>query len=211
MTALQDFARLSGKLYVDGGWAASKSTSQLEVIDPATEEVVGHVADATDAEVDQAIEIANQARKVWCRQDPRSRAVILHDIAARIRRDKKVFAEHLTREEGKPFKESVDEVSWCATAIDYYAELGRHDRGRVIPPGEHSQFNFILKEPYGVVGCIVPWNYPLLLMAWKVAPALAAINIVAGTYGRNVAIATGEWAAAIDRKLAELRRAKKEC
>jgi betaine-aldehyde dehydrogenase len=62
--------------------------------------------------------------------------------------------------------------------FDYYAELGRHDRGRVIPPGEASQFNFILKEPYGVVGCIVPWNYPLLLLAWKVAPALAAGNTV---------------------------------
>lgn len=178
MTALEDFARLSGKLYVDGGWAASKSTSQLEVIDPATEEVVGHVADATDAEVDQAIEIANQARKVWCRQDPRSRAVILHDIAARIRRDKKVFAEHLTREEGKPFKESVDEVSWCATAIDYYAELARHETGRIAGATVPGQFHFSVKEPLGTIVIVLPFNYPLVLLCWEAAAALAAGNAV---------------------------------
>ena len=84
----------------------------------------------------------------------------------------------LTLEEGKPISENDEELEWVANTFDYYAELGRHDRGRVIPPGEASQFNFILKEPYGVVGCIVPWNYPLLLMAWKVAPALAAGNTV---------------------------------
>jgi betaine-aldehyde dehydrogenase len=62
--------------------------------------------------------------------------------------------------------------------MDYYAEMARNRRGRVIPPGERSQFNFIIKEPYGVVACIVPFNYPLLLMSWKVAPALAAGNTV---------------------------------
>jgi betaine-aldehyde dehydrogenase len=81
-------------------------------------------------------------------------------------------------EEGKPVSENEEELEWVVNTFDYYAELGRHDRGRVIPPGEASQFNFILKEPYGVVGCIVPWNYPLLLLAWKVAPALAAGNTV---------------------------------
>ncbi len=61
-------------------------------------------------------------------------------------------------------------------AAPYYAELGRHDLGRVIPPGDAAQFNFARKEPYGVVGCITPWNYPLLLLARKAAPALAAGN-----------------------------------
>src|SRR5262250_181461 len=115
MTALNDFERLSGKLFVDGNWVASAATTQLEVIEPATEDRVGAIAEATDAEIDQAIEIAGRARRQWCAQDPRSRAVILHEIAAVIRRDKGLYAECLTREEGKPFKESVDEVSWCAT------------------------------------------------------------------------------------------------
>ena len=72
----------------------------------------------------------------------------------------------------------MDEVEWVAACFDYYAEVGRHESGRVIPPVQRHQMNFVMKEPYGVVVCIVPWNYPLLLMAWKVAPALMAGNAV---------------------------------
>lgn len=178
MSSLDDFARLSGKLYVDGDWVRSKSTAHFEVIDPATEESLGQVADATDAEVDQAIDIANKARKAWWRQDSRTRAVTLHDIAATIRRDKALYAEALTREEGKPFKEAVDEVSWCATAIDYYAELARHETGRVAGTTVPGQFHFAVKEPLGTVVIILPFNYPLVLLCWEAAAALAAGNAV---------------------------------
>ena len=82
----------------------------------------------------------------------------------------------MTREGGKPRIENADEVGWVAAAFDYYAELGRNFAGRVIPPIEASQLALVLKEPMGVVACIVPWNYPLLLLAWKLAPALAAGN-----------------------------------
>jgi len=133
MPALDDFSRLSGKLYVGGEYVASAATTYLDVVEPATEDRIGQIADATDAEIDHAIDTANRARRMWMAMDPRSRAVILHDIAAVIRRDKAQYAECLTREEGKPFKESVDEVSWCATAIDYYAELARHETGRHLP------------------------------------------------------------------------------
>ena len=178
MTALNDFKRLSGTLYVDGAWTASASTAQLDVIDPATEDRIGHIADATDAEVDQAIAVANAARKAWCAQDTRSRAVILHDIAAAIRRDKALYAEHLTREEGKPFKESVDEISWCATAIDYYAEVARHETGRLAGNTVPGQFHFAIKEPLGTIVIVLPFNYPLVLLCWEAAAALAAGNAV---------------------------------
>jgi len=178
MTSLDDFARLSGKLYVDGNWVASSATTQFDVIDPATEEVLGRIADATDAEVDQAIDLANKARNAWWRQDSRTRAVTLHDIAATIRRDKALYAEALTREEGKPFKEAVDEVSWCATAIDYYAELARHETGRVAGTTVPGQFHFAVKEPLGTVVIILPFNYPLVLLCWEAAAALAAGNAV---------------------------------
>ncbi|MDY0870889.1 aldehyde dehydrogenase family protein [Dongia rigui] len=178
MTSLDDFARLSGKLYVDGDWIASSATTQFDVVDPATEEVLGRIADATDAEVDQAIDLANKARKTWWRQDSRARAVTLHDIAATIRRDKALYAEALTREEGKPFKEAVDEVSWCATAIDYYAELARHETGRVAGTTVPGQFHFAVKEPLGTVVIILPFNYPLVLLCWEAAAALAAGNAV---------------------------------
>ena len=178
MTALDDFKRLSGKLFVDGGWVASASAAQLDVIDPATEDRIGHIADATDAEVDQAIAVANAARKVWYAQDSRSRAVVLHDIAAAIRRDKALYAEHLTREEGKPFKESVDEISWCATAIDYYAEVARHETGRLAGNTVPGQFHFAIKEPLGTIVIVLPFNYPLVLLCWEAAAALAAGNAV---------------------------------
>jgi betaine-aldehyde dehydrogenase len=178
MTALDDFKRLSGKLFVDGGWVASTSGAQFDVVDPATEDRIGHIADATDAEVDQAIGIANAARKAWCAQDTRSRAVVLHDIAATIRRDKALYAEHLTREEGKPFKESVDEISWCATAIDYYAEVARHETGRLAGNTVPGQFHFAIKEPLGTIVIVLPFNYPLVLLCWEAAAALAAGNAV---------------------------------
>ena len=178
MTALDDFKLLSGKLFVDGNWVASASTAQLDVIEPATEDRLGHIADATDAEVDQAIAIANAARRVWCAQDSRSRAVVLHDIAAAIRRDKALYAEHLTREEGKPFKESVDEISWCATAIDYYAEIARHETGRLAGNTVPGQFHFAIKEPLGTIVIVLPFNYPLVLLCWEAAAALAAGNAV---------------------------------
>ncbi|TDQ82449.1 betaine-aldehyde dehydrogenase [Dongia mobilis] len=178
MGSLKDFARLSGTIYVAGAWTKSAATTQIEVVDPATEEVIGHIADTTDAEIDQAISIANQVRKDWWRQDSRSRAVTLHDIAARIRRDKALYAEALTREEGKPFKEAVDEVSWCATAIDYYAELARHETGRIAGTTVPGQFHFAVKEPLGTVVIVLPFNYPLVLLCWEAAAALAAGNAV---------------------------------
>lgn len=178
MTALDDFERLSGKLFIDGDWVASAATARLDVIEPATEDRVGAIAEATDAEIDQAIEIACRARRRWCAQDPRSRAVILHDIAAVIRRDKGLYAECLTREEGKPFKESVDEVSWCATAIDYYAELARHETGRFAGATVPGQIHFSVKEPLGTIVIVLPFNYPLVLLCWEAAAALAAGNAV---------------------------------
>ena len=84
----------------------------------------------------------------------------------------------MTAEGGKPLIENRDELEWTAAAFDYYAEIGRDHAGRVIPPIESTQLAMVVKDPLGVVGCIVPWNYPLLLLAWKVAPALAAGNCV---------------------------------
>lgn len=178
MAAPQDFERLSGKIYVDGRFVASRATEHLDVIDPATEERAGGIADATNDEVDYAIERANSARRVWMGMDARSRAVILHDIASLLRQDKAPYAECLTREEGKPYKESVDEVSWCATAIDYYAELARHESGRIAGATVPGQFHFSIKEPLGTIVIVLPFNYPLVLLCWEAAAALAAGNAV---------------------------------
>ena len=178
MSTLKTFQTLSGKLFVGGSYVDSMAATHLDVIEPASEDRIGQIADATDAEVDACVDIALTAGKVWNAIDMRSRAVVMHEIAAVMRRDKGLYAEYLTREEGKPFKESLDEVSWCATAMDYYAELARHDAGRIAGATVPGQFHFAIKEPLGTVVIILPFNYPLVLLCGEAAAALAAGNAV---------------------------------
>ncbi|HEY9528144.1 MAG TPA: aldehyde dehydrogenase family protein, partial [Anaerolineales bacterium] len=165
-------------MYINGAFTNGNAKEVIEVTDPATEEVLDTVPRGTAGDVDAAVHSAREAFTQWRKLGANERTKLLHEVATRVQRHKGELVRLLTLEEGKPISENEEELEWVANTFDYYAELGRHDRGRVIPPGEASQFNFILKEPYGVVGCIVPWNYPLLLMAWKVAPALAAGNTV---------------------------------
>jgi len=178
MSLHQEFDRLSGTLYVDGRYLKSETTDRIVVIDPATEDRIGEIANASEQEVEGVIDIANSARKAWLAIDPRTRATMLHEVAARIRRDKAIYGYFMTREEGKPFKEAVDETSWCATAIDYYAELGRTDVGRIAGNTVPGQFHFCIKEPVGTVVIILPFNFPLVLLCWELAAALAAGNSV---------------------------------
>jgi betaine-aldehyde dehydrogenase len=119
---------------------------------------------------------AREAARGWASTPAIERAELLHEVAARLRARTGDLGELMTREGGKPLVENTDEVGWTAAAFDFYAELGRNFAGRVIPSIEATQLSLVLKEPMGVVGCIVPWNYPLLLLAWKLAPALAAGN-----------------------------------
>ncbi len=178
MSAIETFNSLSGKLFIDGALVASDSVVRLDVIDPATEERIAEIADATDAEVDAAIEAALVAGRRWNSIDMRSRAVVMHEIAVVMRRDKALYAECLTREEGKPYKEALDEVSWCATAMDYYAEIARHEAGRIAGTTVPGQFHFAVKEPLGTVVIVLPFNFPLVLLCWEAAAALAAGNAV---------------------------------
>jgi betaine-aldehyde dehydrogenase len=164
--------------WISNQWLAGDSREAIEVINPATEERLGRVPAGTEEDAQVAIESAKVAFDEWRRTPAVERAHMLHEVAAKIRTNWDALTEMLTLEQGKPISENEEELEWVADTFTYYAELGRNHRGRVIPSGEPSQLNMVLKEPHGVVGCIVPWNYPLLLMAWKVAPALAAGNTV---------------------------------
>jgi betaine-aldehyde dehydrogenase len=103
---------------------------------------------------------------------------MLHEVARRLRDNLESLAVDLTLETGRSIRKNLGYVEWSAQCFDYYAELGRHHRGRVIPSPEASQLSLVFKAPLGVVAAIVPWNYPLLLLVWKLAPALAAGNTV---------------------------------
>ncbi len=178
MTAVAELRRLSGNYFIDGAFEKSASGAGHDVIDPATEDTIGEIADCSLDEVEQAIAVANRAQRAWSAQPGLVRAERMHEVAAKMREMAPLFAEMLTREMGKPFKECADEVDWSASAIDYYAEIGRHDCGRVVNSNIQGQFHYTVKEPMGVVVIILPFNFPLVLFCWEAAAAIAAGNTV---------------------------------
>lgn len=169
---------MARQMWIGGQRTPGVSGHTLDVRDPATEEVLDSVPAASREDVALAVDAASAAFAEWRRVPAGTRAEMLHEVATRLTTQTEALAELLTREGGKPLTENRDEMGWSAACFRYYAELARNTRGRVIPSIEPSQLALVLKEPYGVVGIIVPWNYPILLLAWKVAPALAAGNTV---------------------------------
>jgi acyl-CoA reductase-like NAD-dependent aldehyde dehydrogenase len=161
-----------------GGEQVAGDGGALPVENPYTEAELATVGLPSGEQVDAAIRAAREAARGWAATPAVERAELLHEVANRLRARTDELAELMTKEGGKPLVENSDEVGWTAAAFDYYAELGRNFAGRVIPPIESTQLSLVLKEPLGVVACIVPWNYPLLLLAWKAAPALAAGNAI---------------------------------
>jgi betaine-aldehyde dehydrogenase len=163
-------------MYVNGRFTAGHARGEIEVEDPATGQVIASVPAGGAADVDDAVAAAKAAFPGWRGSVANDRATALHEVASKLRAHGESLVRLLVREQGKPWSENEEEVEWSANTFDYYAELGRHEMGAVLPPGAPSQLNFTRREPYGVVGCIIPWNYPLMLLAWKLAPALAAGN-----------------------------------
>jgi acyl-CoA reductase-like NAD-dependent aldehyde dehydrogenase len=182
------------RMYIDGTWVEGRTTDGIEVTDPASEEVLGSVPRGGPADVDRAVAAARAAFDAWRWTPAGERAEALHEVVAKTAAHHDELLELLTREQGKPKVEQAEELEYAASCLRYYAELSRHRRGAVIPSGEpRTQLNLVLKEPYGVVGVIVPWNYPLLLLAWKLAPALAAGNTVVVKPSEHTPLSTLEW------------------
>jgi len=173
------FRKVEHTLFVDGRFVRSIGAHDYDVIDPATEQRYGTVAEASDAESDAAIALANQTQRKWWRQlSGLERAQKMHDVAEGIATLQPKLAEALTREMGKPYKEAVDEVGWTISAFRYYAEVARHEMGRIYAPSMSGQLHCSIKEPLGVAVLIMPYNFPLLLFAWQAAAALGAGNAV---------------------------------
>jgi acyl-CoA reductase-like NAD-dependent aldehyde dehydrogenase len=170
-------ADLETRLLINGEQVKGNG-DPLAVENPYTEETVATVGAPSAEQLDAAIAAARESAGAWAATPAVDRGELLHEVADRLKARTDELAEVMTLEVGKPLVENSDEVGWTAACFDYYAEIGRDSAGRVIPSIESSQLSLILKQPHGVWGCIVPWNYPLLLLAWKVAPALAAGNAV---------------------------------
>ena len=178
MTVLERFSELSSKIYVGGQYRASAATTGIDVIDPATEDKLGEIPETTETEMDEAVAAANKAQKAWNARSPLDRSHVLHDVANKMATMTEQFGEALTREMGKPYKESVDEVHWSVHNIRYYAEMGRSEVGKVLGTAVEGQFHYTLKQPLGTCVLILPFNYPMVLLAWEASAALAAGNAV---------------------------------
>ena len=162
-------------LYIDGQFVPGASDKTFPVYDPSTEEVLADVVEATAAEVDLAVQAARRAFDTgpWSVSTPQSRAQVLFKLAAKVREHLSELAEMETRNTGKPIVEGEGDIDAVAEVFEYYAGLVTKIPGMVNPVSANA-LSLSIKEPIGVAGLIVPWNYPLLMAAWKLAPALAA-------------------------------------
>ncbi|WP_263357599.1 aldehyde dehydrogenase family protein [Acidicapsa ligni] len=163
------------QLYIDGKWVNSISGDTFAVYDPATEEVMAQVAEASAADIDLAVQAARRAFDAgpWAKSTPFSRAHILFKLASKVREQLASLAEVEAINTGKPIVEAEGDIDAVAEVFEYYGGLATKIPGQVNPVSSDA-LSLSLREPIGVAGLIVPWNYPLLMAAWKLAPALAA-------------------------------------
>ena len=169
---------VASPVLIGGTWITPRSKVLRPILNPATLQQVGLTADCTPEDVALAVESAAAAQRAWWRVPGVEKARLLREVGAKIRAAEHELSTLMCEETGKPLIEAVDCIDWVAAAFEYYAEVGRRSFGNSVPPVAPHQVNFTIKEPFGVVAAIVPFNFPLLLLAWKVAPALAAGNAV---------------------------------
>ncbi|HTQ87130.1 MAG TPA: aldehyde dehydrogenase family protein [Candidatus Solibacter sp.] len=162
-------------MYVNGKFVPAKSGKWFPVYDPATEEIIAEVPDAGAEDVDAAVAAARDAFEngAWSKTTAQDRGRVLFRIAEKLRAETAGLAELETRNCGKPIVESEYDVADAATCFEYYGGLATKVMGQVNPVPANA-LSLSMREPVGVAGQIIPWNYPLLMAAWKLAPALAA-------------------------------------
>jgi betaine-aldehyde dehydrogenase len=162
------------RMFVGGDWVSAADGRQLDVLDPSTEQAIARVPAGAAPDVDRAVRAARAAfRGGWKDATAQERGRVLLRLAERIRARKVELAEIETRNNGKPIVESEYDVDDTATCFEYYGGLATKIHGEVLPVPAPA-LAMAIREPVGVAGQIIPWNYPLLMAAWKLAPALAA-------------------------------------
>ena len=162
------------RAFVNGEFVASRNAQWFPVFDPSTEQIIAEVTECQPADVDLAVNAARAAFEgEWGESTAQDRGRLLFRIAAQIRSDAAGLAELEAQNSGKPIVEAEFDVADAATCFEYYGGLATKVLGTVNPVPDKA-LSLSLREPVGVAGQIIPWNYPLLMAAWKLAPALAA-------------------------------------
>ena len=185
------------KLFINGRWESAQCGRSIDIINPATGELLTTVPDSDAADVDRAVAAARASfeSKSWRGMDPSKKEKILWNIAEILLQHREELAVLESMENGKTVREAGGaDVDPAIDAFRYYAGWVRKLYGETIPV-DGPFLNYTLREPVGVVGGIVPWNYPLQIAAWKVAPALAC--------GCSVVLKPSEWTPLTALKLAE--------
>ncbi|MGE6793956.1 aldehyde dehydrogenase family protein [Pseudomonas guineae] len=168
---------MTAQLFIDGAWHPATSGITLAVFNPSTGEQIARVASASAADVDLAVQAARRALPAWSQRPASERAGYLRAFAAEIEARSHALIELQMRNSGKPRHEAELDISDAIATFAYYAELtegldARQNVAVALPDNSYQSFTRV--EPLGVVGLIVPWNFPLVTSAWKLAPALAA-------------------------------------
>src|SRR5437899_1992751 len=152
----------------------------MEVLNPATGETIAEVPRASAEDVDRAVQAAKKALPEWLETTPGERAELLLKLAAAIDEHADELAELESRNVGKPLSYARDEMPVCADNIRFFAGAARVLEGRSAGEYMRGYTSWLRREPIGIVGGIAPWNYPLMMAVWKLAPAPAASRVVAG-------------------------------
>jgi succinate-semialdehyde dehydrogenase/glutarate-semialdehyde dehydrogenase len=168
------------KMAIGDDWVAARSGAELEVVDPATEDVIESVPAGGPADVELAAKAASNAFAAWSKTDAEERAKLIRKGLALIEGSAQEIAETLVHEQGKPLVEARGELQHFVHGMEYYADLATKVRGayQELPSALGPAFGMVIRRPIGVVAAIIPFNYPLTLMGTKVGPALATGNTV---------------------------------
>ena len=166
---------ISERLYIDGRFVESNSKRTIDVINPATQEVIARVPDGDATDVDAAVKAARHAFESapWNDITAQERGRILFRLAQVVRENAARLAELETINNGKPIVEAEFDIADVATCFEYYGGMATKIHGDVVPVPDNA-LSLALREPIGVCGQIIPWKYPLLMAAWKIAPAVCA-------------------------------------
>jgi 1-pyrroline dehydrogenase len=165
------------KAFVGGDWVDSASGETMDVINPATGEVVASVPSCSAEDVDRAVAAAAKALPEWLDKTPKDRSELLHKLADVLEENAEELAQLESLNVGKPLMASRDEMPFSTDNLRFFAGAARQLEGK--SAGEYIQgyTSIIRREPLGIVGGICPWNYPLMMAIWKMGPALAAGNV----------------------------------
>jgi succinate-semialdehyde dehydrogenase / glutarate-semialdehyde dehydrogenase len=183
---------LHADLFIGGAWRPASSGETVSIPDPATGELVGTAALGGVEDARAALAAAQDAFPGWSATPVGERAAILHEAARLIRERTDEIARTLTLEQGKPLADSRKEIAFACDVIDYYADEAQRVGGDWRPTRQANIRSLVIRQPVGVVVAIVPWNYPIDLLSWKVGPALAAGCTVVAKPATDTPLATAQ-------------------